>query len=213
MPQHIAPMLVTPAKPFSGPGWLFEAKWDGIRCLAYIDAGQLRLVSRRQRNMTSQFPELSSLPSVVAAERAILDGELVALNADGLPDFDLLMQRIRVTRSDRIRQTQHDAPVTYVVFDLLYADDRDLRSMPLIQRKTLLRQLLQLHDHVAYSDHVIADGELFFHAVMQRGIEGVVAKKMTSPYRTHSRSAAWLKWKIPGWHREFGFQHKDQLSD
>ncbi len=186
MPQHIAPMLVTPAKPFSGPGWLFEAKWDGIRCLAYIDAGQLRLVSRRQRNMTSQFPELSGLPSAVAADRAILDGELVALNADGMPDFDLLMQRIRVTRADRIRQTQHDAPVTYVVFDLLYANDRDLRS---------------------------ADGELFFHAVMQRGIEGVVAKKMTSPYRTHSRSPAWLKWKIPGWHREFGFQHKDQLGD
>ncbi len=202
-------MLVSPVlAPFTDAGWLWEPKMDGIRCLAYVSEGTATLVSRRQRNMTDQYPELVGLPDRVAASSAVLDGELVVLGPDGTPDFALLMRRVRLVRADAIRRAMVDTPVVYVVFDLLHLDGDDLRGQELAERKRLLAATVQPSASVCVADYILGEGELLYQAVVERGLEGVVAKKLDSRYWPGKRSKRWVKAKIPGWHREFGFQQR-----
>lgn len=202
-------MLVTPAKqPFSSPDWLYEVKWDGMRALANIGDGHLRLTSRRGRCVTAQYPELQSVCEAVDATKAVIDGEIIVADAEGHSDFDRLMNRMRVESWQRVEWERRQAPVTFVAFDLLFLEGRDLRQQPLFERKSLLRQLLTPGGHVAYSDHVEEDGEAFYQAVCDRGIEGVVAKRKDAPYISSGRrTRLWLKWKRPGWNREWNGRH------
>ena len=203
MPTVIHPMLaISTEKAFDNPDWLFEIKWDGYRAVAFIDGGQVRLVSRTQNDLTAQFSELGSLAKFVKAERAILDGEIVALDDEGRPSFSLMQQRTGFKAGKRRLPRREGVPVVYYAFDLLYLDGFDLRRVPLEQRKQLLQDRI-ITDSLAaderevihFSDHYPEKGVALFEAARQRGLEGIVAKKRTSRYE-EKRSSDWLKIKI-----------------
>ncbi len=196
MPTVVHPMLATPvAKAFDNPDWLFEIKWDGYRAVAFIEDGRLRLVSRNQNELTAQFPELGALPKFIKAERAILDGEIVALDEEGRPSFSLMQQRTGFQRGKRRLLRREGVPVIYYAFDLLYLDGLDLRRVPLEQRKQLLQDRIKAGDLLHFSDHYAEKGLDLLKAAGQRGLEGIVAKKRKSIY-VEKRSNDWLKIKI-----------------
>src|SRR6266849_3074138 len=194
MPSKVEPMLATLSDhPFSDPNWIFEIKWDGVRALARIENGDLRLLSRTGTDMTKRYPELSSLPSALAAREAILDGEIVALDAQGHSSFERLQERMHVRAPSESLVTQ--IRVVYFAFDLLYCDGYDLREAPLLERKQLLQRLLYTSERFRYADHQLEHGKELFALAEQNGLEGIVAKRADSPY-VSDRSAYWVKLKI-----------------
>ncbi|MBI3646361.1 MAG: ATP-dependent DNA ligase [Acidobacteriales bacterium] len=196
MPTAIHPMLATSIdEPFDNPGWLFEIKWDGYRAIAFIADRAVRLVSRNQNDLSAQFPELRDLPKCVKARRAVLDGEIVALDEHGRPSFSLMQQRTRFQPGKRRLPRREGVPVLYYAFDLLYLDGYDLRRVSLEKRKELLQSVLENGDVVHFSDHYAEKGRALFDAAKQRGLEGIVAKKRDSVYQ-EERSREWLKIKI-----------------
>jgi bifunctional non-homologous end joining protein LigD len=196
MPTVIHPMLATPsAKAFDDSDWLFEIKWDGYRAVAFIEDGRVRLVSRNQNDLTAQFPELGSLPQFVKAQRAILDGEIVALDEEGRPSFSLMQQRTGFQPGKRRLPRREGVRVVYYAFDLLYLDGFDLRRVALEQRKQLLKERINVGEVIQFSDHYGERGLDLLEAAKQRGLEGIVAKKRSSAYEER-RSRDWLKIKI-----------------
>jgi bifunctional non-homologous end joining protein LigD len=209
MPDFVEPMKATLADhPFSDPDWLFELKWDGYRVQAHVRDGRLALYTRRGHDAASYFPELAGPPNWLAAERAILDGEVVALNAAGEPDFHMLQAWGGSTGTGRTRDTGtgrtdgaasgRAGTLVYQVFDLLYLDGRSLLDVPLEDRKRLLASVLRGSATVRAAGHVDADGEAFYRAVSERKLEGMVAKLRRSRYEPGRRSASWLKIKRRG---------------
>lgn len=202
-PTEIHPMLATPCeKPFNDPAWIFEIKWDGYRAIAFIKNKTVRLVSRNQNDLTSQYPELASLPTQLQAATAILDGEIVALDAEGRSNFGQMQQRTGFTspRSSLSKTRSARRPeiaVLYYAFDLLYLNDQDLRKLPLEERKKKLAALIPTNPAslLRYSDHVDTQGLALFEAAKQKGLEGIVAKRKSSIYEER-RSPNWLKIKI-----------------
>jgi bifunctional non-homologous end joining protein LigD len=194
MPSRVEPMLATLAgQPFSDPNWLFEIKWDGVRALARIEDGDLALRSRNSIDITKRYPELASLPNTLAAREAILDGEIVALDAQGHSGFERLQERMHVRAPGDSLLAQ--IPVVYFAFDLLYCDGYDLREAPLLERKQLLQRLLFTTDRFRYADHQLEYGKELFALAEQNGLEGIVAKRADSPYIS-DRSPYWAKLKI-----------------
>jgi bifunctional non-homologous end joining protein LigD len=196
MPAEIYPMLATAIeKPFDGADWLFEIKWDGYRAIAFVDDGRVRLVSRNQNNLSGQFPELATLPQFVRARRAILDGEIVALDDEGRPSFSLMQQRTGFRPGKSRLPGRKGVQVLYYAFDLLYLDDFDLRRVPLEQRKQLLKERITNSEAVHFSDHFRAQGLALFEAAKKKNLEGILAKRRDSLY-SETRSRDWLKIKI-----------------
>src|SRR5437588_4307084 len=194
MPTRVEPMLATLADhAFSDPNWLFEIKWDGVRALAGIDDGAGTLRSRNHIDITTRYPELAALPKVFAARQAIVDGEIVALDADGHSSFQRLQERmhVRAPGEKQIRAT----PVVYFAFDLIYCDGYDLREAPLLERKQLLQRMLHANERFRYSDHQIENGKELFELASESGLEGIVAKRVDSAY-LGDRSAGWAKLKV-----------------
>src|SRR3989454_2081815 len=181
MSSRVEPMLATLTdRPFSDPNWLFEIKWDGVRALARIENGALALRSRTGVDIAKRYPELASLPDALAARQAILDGEIVALDAQGHSDFERLQERMHVRAPSENLVTQ--IPVVYFVFDLLYCDGYDLRQAPLLERKQLLHRVMHASERCRYSDHQLEMGKELFALAEQNGLEGIVAKRADSPY-------------------------------
>src|SRR2546421_2101259 len=142
MPEIIHPMLATLVDdPFSDPEWIFETKWDGFRSICFVKNGNSRFVSRNQIDMTPQYPELTGVAKQLHAKEAILDGEIVALDKDGRPRFQLLQPR--VGRKSGIEALRGQGHIVYYVFDLLYVDGYDLTPCPLVERKEMLEKLLR----------------------------------------------------------------------
>jgi len=194
MPVRLGPMLAQIGDgAFSDPNWLFEIKWDGVRALAWIDNRKLMLRSRNGQDITKRYPELASLPEAIAAQEAILDGEIVALDARGHSDFERLQERMHVRAPSETLMSK--TPVIYYVFDLLYCDGFDLREAPLLERKQLLERLLHTSERFRYSDHQMERGEELFQLASENGLEGIVAKRASSAY-VPDRSANWLKLKV-----------------
>ncbi len=193
MPSRVEPMLATLADhPFSDPNWLFEIKWDGVRALARIENGDLALRSRNAIDIAQRYPELASLPDALAARQAILDGEIVALDAHGHSNFERLQERMHVRAPSENLVTQ--VPVVYFSFDLLYCDGYDLRETPLLDRKQLLQRMLHTSERFRYSAHQVEHGKELFALAEQNGLEGIVAKRADSPY-VSTRSPYWVKLK------------------
>ncbi|MFY9646668.1 MAG: non-homologous end-joining DNA ligase [Terriglobales bacterium] len=196
MPAVIHPMLATPAeKAFDNPDWLFEIKWDGYRAVAFVEGESVRLVSRTQNDLTAQFSELGRMPEFLKAERAIVDGEVVALDEEGRPSFSLMQQRTGFQAGKRRQPRREGVPVVYYAFDLLYLDGIDLRRVALEQRKQLLQERIKAGNILFFSDHYPEKGLDLFEAARQRGLEGIVAKKRSGAYE-EKRSRDWLKIKI-----------------
>ncbi|HUX67705.1 MAG TPA: non-homologous end-joining DNA ligase [Terriglobales bacterium] len=185
------PMLATLAeKPFSDDRWLFEIKWDGVRACSLCHRGQVQLVSRTGRDITAQYPELAHFPAAPDAE---LDGEIVVLDAHGASSFPRLQQRLNLADRRALARAARELPVVFYAFDLLRLDGRDLRPLPLAERKRLLAAL-PWGGPWRYSDHVLGDGAALFQQAAARGLEGIVAKRADSPYQP-GRSRLWLKLK------------------
>src|SRR5712664_2197143 len=142
MPEIIHPMLATLVDdPFSDPEWIFETKWDGFRSICFVKNGKSQFVSRNQIDMTPQYPELASVARQIDAKEAILDGEIVALDKDGMPRFQLLQPR--VGRKSGIEALRGKGQIVYFVFDLLYVDGYDLMGCTVVERKAKLAEILR----------------------------------------------------------------------
>ncbi|MEO5939518.1 MAG: DNA ligase D [Candidatus Limnocylindrales bacterium] len=198
MPDRIEPMAATLAsKAFSDPDWLFEIKWDGYRVEAVVGAGRVKLWTRNLKDAETYFPNLLSPPTWIDAREAIVDGEVVALDDEGRPDFSLLQERISQRRGPGAGPTRvAPGALVYQVFDLLYLDGRSLLGVPLEDRKRLLRSVLRESSRVRYASHVVGEGEAFMEAAAARGLEGIVAKLRRSRYEPGRRTPAWLKLKF-----------------
>ena len=195
VPGSIEPMLCQTADaPFSSPDWIYELKYDGFRMLAHGGAGQAKLRYRSAQDATDRYPELTSAIGALPIADLILDGEIVMLDAEGKPDFHKLSFRGQLHRAGEIQRTALSAPVTYVVFDLLGAGGHDLRGLPLLARKAYLKMILPGVGPLRYGDHIPQQGEALLQQVVARGLEGVVAKKASSTYKS-KRSPDWLKMK------------------
>jgi len=196
MPRSIYPMLAESVeKPFDGPDWLFEIKWDGYRAVAFLENGKVRLVSRNQNELTERYPELHDLARQVKAKQAILDGEVVALDEEGRPSFSLMQQRTGFRPGGKRGATRAGVPVVYYAFDLLYLDGYDWRKVSLEERKRKLASVIQTNEVLRYSDHYEAQGKALFEMAAQKKLEGILAKRRNSCYEER-RSREWLKIKI-----------------
>ena len=196
MPTTIHPMLAESVeKPFDDKDWLFEIKWDGYRAIAFIENGKVRLVSRNQNELTPRYPELKDMSESLNAKTAILDGEVVALDADGRASFSLMQQRTGFRPGGHRAAAKADVPVLYYAFDLLYLDGYDWRRMPLEERKAKLVTLVKGGDSLRYSDHFEEQGKALFEIARDKKLEGILAKKRNSCYEER-RSREWLKIKI-----------------
>ncbi|HEX5823383.1 MAG TPA: DNA ligase D, partial [Candidatus Limnocylindrales bacterium] len=192
MPDRIEPMLATLAStPFSDPDWLFEVKWDGYRVETVVRDGKVKLWTRNLKDAETYFPGLLTPPTWIDAREAIVDGEVVAIDEDGRPDFGMLQERISEARAGRPA-----SGLVYQVFDLLYLDGKSLLKVPLEDRKRLLRSVLRDSSRVRFASHVTGEGVAFMEAARAKGLEGVVAKLRRSPYEPGRRTPAWLKLKI-----------------
>jgi bifunctional non-homologous end joining protein LigD len=203
MPDRIEPMAATLAgNAFNDPDWLFEIKWDGYRVETVIRDGKAKLWTRSLKDAETYFPNLLSPPTWIDAREAIVDGEVVALDDEGRPDFSLLQERISERRTGSGRGGAGAAPPTlggplvYQVFYLLYLDGRSLLGVPLEDRKRLLRSVIRETNRVRYASHVVGDGVAFMAAARANGLEGIVAKLRRSRYEPGRRTPAWLKLKI-----------------
>jgi bifunctional non-homologous end joining protein LigD len=173
-------------KPFNGEDWIFEIKWDGYRAIATVQRGKAGIESRHNISFDEKF-----LPVKNALEKwavnAVIDGEIIALAADGQADFQALQGYLK---------QEKPAKLAYYVFDLLWYEGRDYTGIPLIERKTILQSILPAGDEVIqYSDHVVADGIDFFKVAVSKGLEGIMGKKAGSVYTPGHRSRNWLKIK------------------
>jgi bifunctional non-homologous end joining protein LigD len=182
-PTHAAAMKATLTdERFSDPGWIFERKLDGIRCIAIRDGKGVRLLSRNDLSLNSRYPEVAEALEAQPCKRFVVDGEVVA--------FD----RGRTSFAALARRGQRAVKVYLYAFDVLWLDGRDVRELPLLTRKRLLRTALDLKEPLRYTTHRNQHGEAFYEEACRRGWEGLIAKRADSPYST-SRSRDWLKLK------------------
>ena len=192
LPEFIQPQLATLVNSVpSGNEWLHEIKFDGYRILCRLADGEARFLTREAQDWTHRFSGLAKIAEELSSRQLFLDGEIVALDANGVNDFQLLQNSLKHNSS---------ANLVYYIFDLLHLDGRDLTSKPLLARKEELKKILPLHGRsttgpaLCYSEHWIGRGEELFHRACAMGLEGIVAKRKNEPYRS-GRGKDWLKIK------------------
>jgi bifunctional non-homologous end joining protein LigD len=198
MPDQLVPMLAkagpVPAAREDGE-WAYEIKWDGVRAVVFSEPGRMRFVTRNGNDVTPRYPELGRMNRALSMHRAILDGEVVAFDADGKPSFAALQGRMHLTREAHVRRLAKEAPVTYMAFDLLWLDGRSLMDLPYEERRAALRALLADGERWQVPDHVVGGGAQVLAATREQGLEGIVAKQLDSCYEPGRRSGAWRKVK------------------
>jgi bifunctional non-homologous end joining protein LigD len=196
LPGQMRPMLATAAPSLPGDdGWAYEMKWDGIRALAYVDGGEVRLWSRTGRDITGAYPELQDMASAVRAGQAVFDGEIVAFGGGEWPSFEAIQQRMNLSPAQS-RLLAPEVPVTFLAFDLLSLEGRPLLDEPYSQRRALLDGLGLNGPHwqtpPSFADEAGPD---VLAVSRQHGLEGVVAKRLSSRYEPGRRSQGWRKIK------------------
>ena len=191
-PDWFEPELATLTRDrFSDPAWFYERKLDGERCLAFRDGGELRLMTRNRKIVSSTYPELVEAFLAQQADDFVLDGEVVAFS-DGQTRFAQLQQRMQMARPSA--ELLRTVPVQYYLFDVLWADGTDLRPQPLRERNQRLHQLLDFADPLRYTEHRVGDGVEFYSEACRLGWEGLIAKRADAPYQA-GRTKDWLKFK------------------
>jgi bifunctional non-homologous end joining protein LigD len=191
--EDVPPMLAeTREAPFSRAGWLFEVKLDGYRMRAVKADGTARLITRNGNDYSAAFPELIRPLAALPYSSFLMDGELVILDEQGRPSFQRLQNRARIGRAPEIRLASVETPGTLYLFDLMALEGFDLRSLPLLKRKAILRKVLPDAGPLRYSEHFENDGEALYDQAVGMGLEGIVAKKADAPYKS-GRSDLWQK--------------------
>ena len=184
LPKQLQPMLATLTDgPFDDPGWVFEDKYDGFRMVAKISDGKVALYSRNGKVISDSYIEVAKALEGARGD-AVVDGELVALDKDGVSHFQLLQNALR-----------HKAKLLYCAFDLMFHDGEDLRGFTLLERKDRLKSILPRHNLLAFSRHRKTYGMKFFDEAERKGLEGIMAKRSDSTYVSGARTADWLKIK------------------
>lgn len=218
MPEQVAPMLCTLTRaPADDDSYLYEIKWDGYRMVSHVRKKQVTMLSRSGLDYTAKYPPVKAALLSLNRE-CILDGEVVVLNEQGMPDFDALQ-----------RYNGHNTPITYVVFDLLWLDGKNLMHQPLTERKAALKELLGGNQGFLFSES-FEDGPGLYQEMLDRNLEGIVAKKKDSAYEPGARNYQWLKtptvkrqeFVVGGWAESdksrafksllFGAYHKGRLE-
>ena len=195
MPERLVPMLARLGPLPPDEDWAFEIKWDGIRALAYSQPGRLRLESRNLNEITPRWPEVRALNRALSSHSAVLDGEIVAFDAEGRPSFERLQQRMHLSSDSAVRRRARDLPAAYVLFDLLHLDGHSLMDLPYCERRERLEALDLNGPAWMTPAYHSGDGAGLLQASRERGLEGIVAKRLRSPYEPGRRSASWIKVK------------------
>lgn len=194
-PPFVKPMLAVLTNTyFSSTDWIYEQKFDGQRCLAFKKNGVVTLKSRNNRSINTEYPELVDALTAQAADNFIIDGEIVALNKHGASDFQILQSRMNLKKSIEIAQLQKTVPIYYCIFDLMYVDGYDVRELPVLARKLVLKKLLHFRGILKYTQHKTKNGLGLFKQACKAHEEGLIVKKADGIY-TSSRSSDWLKFK------------------
>jgi bifunctional non-homologous end joining protein LigD len=193
MNRHIyLPMLAKVAdEPFSDKDWIFEVKWDGFRAIAYVEE-PFSLKSRNEKELKQNFPELQELNKL--ANNIVVDGEIVIMR-EGKPDFQSLLERGQAVSTREVEIQESRASAVYIVFDILEKDMNSLTKLPLIERKKILKESLREGSNVLLCDFIEEKGEAYFKLALEKGLEGVVAKRKDSQYEESLRTGSWLKIK------------------
>jgi len=197
MPERIEPMMAKLGNGIPSPDadWGFEFKWDGIRAVAYVDGGRVRLLSRSGEEITPRYPEVHAMGRAIGSSEVILDGEVVALDENGRPSFEEIQQRMGLTSETEVRRKMKDVPVTYMIFDLIWQDGHSLVNEPYLERRRLLDRMKLAGASWQTPPYEKGGGKVMLEASAKAGLEGVMAKKLDSPYAPGKRSAAWIKVK------------------
>src|SRR5918998_1405207 len=200
-PLSVRPMLAGHADtPFDNKDWVFEVKWDGVRAILLQNKakGITEIQSRNGKNITHRYPEITkAIDSVVKNnESIVLDGEIVVLNKEGIPDFQMHQKRMNVESQRDIEFLSNDIPATYFVFDILHIDGRNVEELQLSDRRRILDSVIAKGSkRIRISDYIEEKGKALFKSVIERRLEGIVAKHKQSKYQQGFRSSAWLKIK------------------
>jgi len=197
MPSGIVPMMakLVARLPTPDDAWGFEFKWDGIRALAYVDGGRVRLQSRTGEDITARYPEVHPMGRALGSSEVILDGEIVALDDKGRPSFEAIQQRMGLTAENEIRRKMKDVPVTYMVFDLIWKDGHSLMERPYADRRKALAELKLTDASWQTPPYERGGGATMKDASRRAGLEGVMAKRLDSRYEPARRSGSWQKIK------------------
>ena len=196
LPEHIRPMLALLSNlPRDGDRFAFEFKWDGIRAIFFAEGGRHRVETRNLHDVTHDYPELAPLAGVFKSSSVVLDGEIVALNEKGRPSFGRLQHRLGLTEKNA--NARRDIyPLTYMVFDVVYLEGKSLEGLPYTARRKILEGLGLVSGSWRTPPSNPGEGEAMLDAARENRLEGVVAKKLDSPYREGKRSGEWLKTKL-----------------
>lgn len=192
--KNIAPMLLDQVEPFDDENYIYELKLDGIRCLAYLDENTTILRNKRNKDVTSIYPELGNIHKC-AKEKCILDGELVIFK-DGKPDFYSLQSRSLKSDPFKIKLAANKLPVQFVAYDILYVDGERITDKSLMERKKLMTENLSESNDLSISRYIEKEGIAFFELAKKQGLEGIVAKKKDGKYYIGKRTREWVKIKV-----------------
>jgi len=184
----------TRERPFSDKEWIFELKYDGYRLLVARESGEAHLLYRRGSDVTATFPDVARAVQKLPFEGLVMDGEVVVLDESGHPSFQRLQKRAQLRRPIDVERGAIEHPATAFLFDVVAVEGYDLRPLPLVLRKEILRGLLPNTGSLRFTDHVEEHGEALYEEIGRQGLEGMVAKRRSSPYRD-GRSADWLKFR------------------
>lgn len=196
IPRHVLPMLASPGTlPREEEQWAFEVKWDGVRVIARSEPGRLHLFSRSRREITAAYPELRGLNAQLSSRAAVLDGEIIAFDDDGRQSFQAVQQRIRSGGGTAPKRLAAQYPVTFMIFDLLWLDGHSLQALPYEQRRAQLEALHLEGPHWQVPPAHVGAGTALLQATAEQRLEGVIAKRLGSPYSPGTRSGDWLKLK------------------
>ncbi|MFA9558691.1 RNA ligase family protein [Evansella sp. AB-rgal1] len=196
-------MIIKPIYPFepvssssvpSGEDWISQIKWDGTRILTYFDGKEVKLYNRKHNERTMHYPELTDVTSYCKAKSVILDGEVIALGKNGQPSFHEVMRRDAIRRMDRVPQLMKTVPVYYMIFDIVFYNNKWVNEKPLNERMELLKKVVTPNKQVQLTT-IHEDGETLFEVTKEKGMEGIVSKNIRSIYKLKGKDDNWQKIK------------------
>ncbi|WP_139070066.1 non-homologous end-joining DNA ligase [Bacillus sp. FJAT-27225] len=177
-----------------GEEWIAQVKWDGVRVLTYADDAGVRLYNRKKNERTMHYPEIANIQDYCSTSSVILDGEVISLGEKGRPSFQRVMRRDGLRNIDRIRSTAESVPIVYMIFDIIYLNGMWIDHKPFHERNEILSRIITTNEHIQLVP-TISQTESLFNAIKEQEMEGIVLKRLGSPYSIGKKREDWLKVK------------------